>query len=162
MGNLTSSTVILNTITPQGCVLSPLLYSLFTSDCSPIHPTRTIVKFNDDTTIVGLKSDNSEKAYRKEIQDYTALCSYNHLDLNISKTKEIILDFRKSKPTEQSALWIHGEEVESFKFLGLHISADLTWCTHISLLEGKAQQRRYFTAYHKTCCSTSIGLPLRA
>ncbi len=33
MGGHTSSTLILNTGTPQGCVLSPLLYSFFTKDC---------------------------------------------------------------------------------------------------------------------------------
>ncbi len=42
MGNNTSSPLIRNTGAPQGCVLSPLLYSLYTHDC-------TIVKFADDT-----------------------------------------------------------------------------------------------------------------
>ncbi|KAI3353809.1 hypothetical protein L3Q82_005035 [Scortum barcoo] len=65
IGDNTSSTLVLSTGTPQGCVLSPALFTLFTSDCSAIHSTNTIVKFEDDTTIVGLISHNDETHYRE-------------------------------------------------------------------------------------------------
>ncbi len=54
MGNNTSSPLILNTGAPQGCVLSPLLYSLYTHDCTATHSSNVIVKFADDTTVIGL------------------------------------------------------------------------------------------------------------
>ena len=38
LGQITSSTLCLSTGAPQGCVLSPLLYSLFTHDCMHSHP----------------------------------------------------------------------------------------------------------------------------
>ncbi len=76
MGNNTSSPLILNTGAPQGCVLSPLLYSLYTHDC-------TIVKFADDTTVIGLITDNDETAYREEVSTLTKWCQENHLSLNI-------------------------------------------------------------------------------
>lgn len=41
MGDHTSTTLILNTGAPQGCVLSPLLYSLFTHDCVARHNTNS-------------------------------------------------------------------------------------------------------------------------
>ena len=62
----TSATLILNTGAPQGCMLSPLLYSLFTHDCMARHDSNTIIKFADDTTVVGLIND--ETAYREEVR----------------------------------------------------------------------------------------------
>ena len=53
VGNNTSSSLILNTGAPQGCVLSPLLNSLFTHDCVAMHAFNSIIKFADDTTRSG-------------------------------------------------------------------------------------------------------------
>ncbi len=66
MGNNTSSPLTLNTGAPQGCVLSPHLYSLYTHDCTATHSSNVMVKFADDTTVIGLITDNDETAYREE------------------------------------------------------------------------------------------------
>ncbi len=67
MGNNTSSPLILNTGAPQGCILSPLLYSLYTHNCTATHRSNIIVKFADDTTVIDLITDNDETAYREEV-----------------------------------------------------------------------------------------------
>lgn len=59
-----SSPLSLSTGYPQGCVLSPLLYALYTYDCIPTQPTNVIVKYADETTMVRLISDVDETAYR--------------------------------------------------------------------------------------------------
>ncbi len=63
MGNNTSSPLILNTGAPQGCILSPLLYSLYTHECTATHSSNVIVKFADDTTVIGLITDNDETVF---------------------------------------------------------------------------------------------------
>ncbi len=94
MGNNTSSPLTLNTGAPQGCVLSPLLYSLYTHDCAATHSSNIIVKFADDTKVIGLITDNDETAYRAEVSTLTKWCQENHLSLSIDKTKELVVDFR--------------------------------------------------------------------
>ena len=60
VGNNISTPLILNTGAPQRCVLSPLLYSLFTHDCVATHASNSIIKFAYDTTVVGLITNNDE------------------------------------------------------------------------------------------------------
>jgi hypothetical protein len=99
VGNNTSATLILNTGAPQGCVPSPLLYSLFTHICMARHDSNTIIKFADDTTVVGLITDNDKTAYREEVRVLVGWCQNNNLSLNVIKTKEVIVDYRKRPST---------------------------------------------------------------
>jgi hypothetical protein len=108
-------------------VLCPLLYSLFTHDCTTRHDSNTIFKFADDTRVVGLIIGNDETAYREEIRDLAMWCQDNNLSFNVIKTKEMIVDYRK-KRIEHAPILINGaavEQVESFKFFGVHITNKL-------------------------------------
>ena len=67
VGNNTSAMLIL-TVAPQGCMFSPLLYSLCTHGCGAKHDSNSIIKLADDTTVVGLITENDETAY-KEVRD---------------------------------------------------------------------------------------------
>ncbi len=62
VGINTSCTITLNTGAPQGCVLSPLLFTLLTYDCTPSHNSNLFIKFADDTTVVGLISIRTSTA----------------------------------------------------------------------------------------------------
>ncbi len=67
VGHNTSSTTTLSTGAPQGCVLSPLLFTLLTHDCTAKFSSNHIIKFADDTSVVGLISNNDETHYREEV-----------------------------------------------------------------------------------------------
>ncbi len=130
MGNNTSSPLILNTGAPQGCVLSPLLYFLYTHDCTATHSSNVIVKFADDTTVIGLITDNDESAYREEVSTLTKWCQENHLSLNIDKTKELVVDYRRQSrehtPTPSTRhLWSGLTALSSSAFTSPRISHGL-------------------------------------
>ena len=108
------------------------------------HPTNSIIKFADDTTVVGLIKDGDEAAYRDEVQRMVKKCSTNNLSLNTGKMKDMIMDFSRPAP---APLYINGvsmERVPHFKFLGAHISEDLSWSANTTAAVKKAQQRLHF------------------
>lgn len=82
IGDHTWSTLILDTGTLQGCVFSPVSFTLFTHHCSATYPTNIVVKFADDTTVVGLISANP--LHRRDPAS-DRMCSDNNLVLNTSK-----------------------------------------------------------------------------
>uniref|UniRef100_A0AAV2KKU9 Reverse transcriptase domain-containing protein n=1 Tax=Knipowitschia caucasica TaxID=637954 RepID=A0AAV2KKU9_KNICA len=104
-----------------------------------------LIKFADDTTLIGLISNNDE-SYRREVDRLVSWCSGNNLELNAQKTVEMIVDFRKSTvpPPPPSVMDSPITSVESFRFLGTTITQDLKWEPTISSLIKKAQQRMYF------------------
>ena len=111
--------------TSTSLMLSPLLYSLFTHYCVATHGSKSIIKFADDTTVVGLITNNDETAYREEVRTL-AVVSGNKFSLNVNKTKELIMDFRRQQ-REHAPFhidWTTVENVENFKFLGIHIIDD--------------------------------------
>ena len=110
--------------------------------------------------MLGLITNNDERAYRSEIEDLALWCHNNNLSLNINKTKEIIVDFRKSKHTH-TPIHINGSSVDivnNFKFLGLQITHTLTWSLNTQVILKKAQQRLYFLRRLKRFVLSSRGL----
>ena len=140
-----SNTTILNVGSPQGTVLSPALYSIYTDSCRSSSDNIKIIKFADDTAIQGLIS-NSVSSYFNEIDLFVKWCKLHSLHLNVSKTKEIIIDFRKTHCDHQNVVIDNEivEQVENYKYLGVHVNNKLDWSVHTSTVISKINQRMFF------------------
>ena len=69
-------------------------------------------------------------------------CQENNFSLNVNKTKEMIVDFRKQQ-REHPPIHIDGtavEKLESFKFLSIHVTNKLKWSTHTDSVGKTAQE----------------------
>jgi hypothetical protein len=107
--------------------------------------SNTIIKFADDTAVVGLITNSDETVYREEVRDLIVWRQDNNLSINVSKTKEMIMDYRKRR-AEQVSINIDRaemERVESFKFLGVHITNELSWSKHTKTVVKRAQQNLF-------------------
>ncbi|KAI3374502.1 hypothetical protein L3Q82_006317 [Scortum barcoo] len=102
-----------------GLSTSPSATGCWISSAKGLKCSNHLVKFADDTTLVGLITKGDETHYRKEVQLLTRWC-------------------KGQQPPAKL------ERVSSTKFLGVHISDDLSWTTNTASLAKKAQQRLYF------------------
>ena len=106
-----SDTMVSSTGAPQGTVLSPFLFTLYTSDFQFHSESNHLQGFSDDSAIVGCVSEGKEEVYRVVVDSFVRWCETNHLHLNTTKTKELVVDFRRRNfsPTPIS---IDGKPVE--------------------------------------------------
>jgi len=144
--DIMSDTVVSSTGAPQGTVLAPLLFTLYTSDFCYNSELCHIQRYADDTAIVGCIKGDREEEYRSLVGDFALWCRTNCLQLNTTKTKELVVDFGRSRSDPQPVL-LEGVEVQavkSYKYLGLWLDNKLDWTTHTSHLYRKTQSRLYF------------------
>ena len=71
-------------------------------------------------------------------------CSSNFLHLNVSKTKEICIDFHCNRTVISPIVNPTGESVEhvdSFMYLGIVLDTKLPFTEHVTAMQNKSQQR---------------------
>ena len=64
---------------PQGTVLAPFLFATHTADCRGTDESCPVVKFADDTDLVGKISNDEHAIYHKQIKNFVNWCDKNYL-----------------------------------------------------------------------------------
>lgn len=70
---------------------SPFLYTFYTNDSTSPSPSTKYLIYSDDTAILALLEDNNSIMDHTTVTHFTKWCEEDHLNLNVSKTKELIL-----------------------------------------------------------------------
>lgn len=107
-------------------------------------------KFSDDTAIVGTVVNGPEDKYRGLVDNFLKWCGENHLQLNMAKTKEMVVDFGRNR-SPPSPVCIGDTDVE---MVTTHKYLDIQMYLYLLPTEGQVLQCVQWDAPHAlpVCC----------
>ena len=142
MGQIKSSWHQINGSVPQGTKLGPIFFLVMINDLESILP---IYKVVDDCTVYEVLPKSAISALQTNIDGISEWIHNNNMLLNVKKTKELRISFTKFPLDLQNLLSANSEikVVDEFKLLGVTISSDLSWNSHINDICSKASKRLY-------------------
>ena len=115
---------------------------MYTAGCrSGTDGSCSLVKFADDTELVGKISSDKDAPYHKQTENCVNWCDKNYLYLNVFKTKELCIDFTKNQRCPKP-VYIKEEAVErvgTYKYLGVVFDSKLNWKENIKSVLKKSE-----------------------
>jgi hypothetical protein len=127
---------------PQGAVISPFLYNLFTSDF-PKCPNCSLALFADDTTFYCTSKyanfiTSNLQIYATKIHNYMTKWK---IGINMDKTQAIFFTKRRKRELPGETIKIFNTDIpwsKEIKFLGVYLDKSLTFKRHIEYVIQKA------------------------
>ena len=115
---------------------------MYTNSCRSRHESSFLVKFSDDSALLTFLVDG-ENGHGNALSDFVQWCDDNFLDMNVSKTEEMLFDFRCKKGHFEHSM-IHDEPVvivNTYKYLGTIFDSQLKWDKNTDVIVKRGQQR---------------------
>ncbi len=110
--------------------------------------------------MVGCITGDDESEYRAVVDNFVTWSESNHLQLNVTKTKELVVDLRRLKApvTPTSIKGVSVDVVEEYRYLGVYHK--LNWCKNVDTVYRKGQSRLYFLRLLRSfnICRTMLSM----
>jgi len=124
----------------QGSFLGPLTFIIPTDDLRANCLTQ---KFIDDTTLMEIIKKNHTTYIQSFVDDLAQQAAQQYMNVNTKKTKEMLIgSITKNQQLTHSGKTV--DRVDTFKLLGVHVSADRKWTQHVNAISAKIASRIYF------------------
>lgn len=123
---------------PQGSVLGPILYVLYTADL-PTHTHTQIVTFADDTAILSTSPDPviASQMLQENVNNIEQWLRKWRIKANEQKSTHITFTLRRDTCPPITINNNPVPQAESTKYLGMHLDRRLTWRSHIEAKKKK-------------------------
>ena len=156
-GAESSEAVVLSGV-PQGSVLGPLLFLIYIDDLPSVVQSllSEVNLFADDILLYHIITTPADyELLQRAILMIEEWSVANSLSFNTAKCKYMIISRKNSPLIPPHSLVLLGspmEKVDCYKYLGLLITKNLTWSTHITSICSKAKKilgliyRRFYTS----------------
>lgn len=145
---------------PQGSVLGPLLFLIYINDL-PTHVSSKMCLFADDCVLYRKIIHHSDiMTTQKDLNSINEWCRTWRMELNINKCKSM----RISRTNVMSPTYLLNntplECVTSYRYLGVHITNNLSWKTHIDHITAKANRTLGYIRRNFSLAPSSLKLLL--
>lgn len=126
---------------PQGAVLSPHLFNIFTHDIPSTDSTSTAL-YADDTAFAAQSRNATlvSRRLQKATDNFEAFCADWKIKINETKTQSILIRRRRIQPDTQ--ITVNGTPIpwsDEVKYLGVYLDKAFTWKRHIQHVKSKAK-----------------------
>ena len=131
---------------PQGSVLGPLLFLIYINDIvAHISPSSKIALFADDIALYrSISSSNDYIILQSDITAISIWISENWLTLHANKCCFMLISRKRLHSILPPQLYITPEielpQVNSVKYLGIQLTTDMSWSTHIANICSKTRK----------------------
>lgn len=148
---------------PQGSVLGPLLFLIYINDLPDCITFSTIKLFADDCVLyLKISTPADILKLQTDLNNLSDWCNKWLMRLNVMKCKYMRISLRDN--TANTCTYnLHGaslSQVDSYKYLGLHITKNLSWQVHVDYITNNSNRTLGYLRRNFSSAPSSLKLTL--